>query len=77
MPTFPEQDSLVRWEFALNGELQQVVPTSSVLLILFISTKPSQFPELCSRPRDLPFYSGPLSSLNGSQFLCSAGNNHG
>lgn len=48
--TFPEQDSLVRREVALNGELQQVVTTPSVLIILFISPKPPQFPKLRSWP---------------------------
>lgn len=41
MPTFSEQDSLISWEFALNGELQQVFATPShVLLVLLIPSEP-------------------------------------
>lgn len=74
MPTFPEQDPLIGREFALNGELQQVFPSPSVvLLVLLVSTKSSQFPELCPRAGSLPFSSGPLRSLDGGQLLCPAG----
>lgn len=39
--TFSEQDSLIGREFALNGELQQVVTTpTDVLLVLLVSSEP-------------------------------------
>ena len=50
-PTFSEQDFLVGWEFALNGELKQVVtgPTDR-LFVLLVPSEPSQLPELGPRP---------------------------
>lgn len=42
MPTFSEQDSLIGREFALNGELHQVVTSpADVLLILFVPSEPT------------------------------------
>lgn len=40
-PTFSEQDSLIGREFALNGELQQVVTSATdVLFVLFVPSEP-------------------------------------
>lgn len=39
--TFSEQHSLIRREFALNSELQQVISTpTDVLFILFVPSEP-------------------------------------
>lgn len=41
MLTFSEQDSLIGREFALNGELQQVITSpTDVLFILFVPSEP-------------------------------------
>lgn len=41
MPTFSEQDSLIRWEFALDGELEEVVARpADVFFILFVPSEP-------------------------------------
>lgn len=41
MPTFSEQDSFVGREFALDGELQQVVARpADVLFIFFVPSEP-------------------------------------
>ena len=42
--TFSEQDSLISREFALNGEVQQVVPTPTHVLLVVLCLVPSENP---------------------------------
>lgn len=71
--TFSEQNSLIGWKFALDGELQQVLAGAPhVLLVLLVPPETSEFPELGSRPGHLPLPAAPLRLLDGRQRLGSA-----